>query len=60
MHKPLAKKIAHAKKEHDEAGKEKCHGRSELHHKDVTDRGNITLGSIRKNIVTTMGFATMP
>eukprot|EP00957_Ditylum_brightwellii_P189190 14400700-Ditylum_brightwellii.AAC.2 len=33
MHKPLVKKIAHAKKENDEAGKEKCHGKLESHHK---------------------------
>eukprot|EP00957_Ditylum_brightwellii_P067668 5136184-Ditylum_brightwellii.AAC.1 len=33
MHKPHAKKIACAKKEHDKARKEKHHGKSELHHK---------------------------
>eukprot|EP00957_Ditylum_brightwellii_P160452 12215369-Ditylum_brightwellii.AAC.1 len=33
MYKPLMKKIAHAKKEHGKARKEKCHSKSESHHK---------------------------
>eukprot|EP00957_Ditylum_brightwellii_P084505 6425984-Ditylum_brightwellii.AAC.2 len=33
MHKPLAKKIVHAKKEHKGNGKEKDHGKLESHHK---------------------------
>eukprot|EP00957_Ditylum_brightwellii_P025082 1898053-Ditylum_brightwellii.AAC.1 len=39
MHTPLAKKIACAKKEHGKDGKEKHHGRSELHHKRCHGQG---------------------
>eukprot|EP00957_Ditylum_brightwellii_P143062 10900395-Ditylum_brightwellii.AAC.1 len=59
MHKQLAKKIAHAQKEHDKACQEKCHGKSELHHERCHGLGKCHAGKHKKNIVITMVFATM-
>eukprot|EP00957_Ditylum_brightwellii_P119111 9084844-Ditylum_brightwellii.AAC.1 len=59
MHKPLAKKIACAKKEYDEARKEKCHGKSELCHKRHHSSGKYHAGKCKENIAINMVFATM-
>eukprot|EP00957_Ditylum_brightwellii_P085644 6515181-Ditylum_brightwellii.AAC.1 len=48
MHKPLAKKIDCAKKEHDKAGKEKHHGKSELHHERYHSSGKLHAGKRKK------------
>eukprot|EP00957_Ditylum_brightwellii_P113629 8663554-Ditylum_brightwellii.AAC.1 len=48
MYKPLMKKIAHAKKEHDKARKEKCHSKSELHHKRCHSLGKRHAGKCKK------------
>eukprot|EP00957_Ditylum_brightwellii_P044923 3407000-Ditylum_brightwellii.AAC.1 len=51
MHKLLMKKIAHAKKEHDEATRDikgKCHGKSELHYKRCHESGKCHAGERKK------------
>eukprot|EP00957_Ditylum_brightwellii_P084559 6430126-Ditylum_brightwellii.AAC.1 len=48
MHKSLSKKIAHAKKEHDKARKEKCHSKSESHHKRHHGLGKCHTGKCKK------------
>eukprot|EP00957_Ditylum_brightwellii_P055568 4211135-Ditylum_brightwellii.AAC.1 len=48
MYKLLTKKIACAKKEHDKDGKEKCHGKSELHHERDHGQGKYHTGKHKK------------
>eukprot|EP00957_Ditylum_brightwellii_P097571 7431033-Ditylum_brightwellii.AAC.1 len=48
MHKPLVKKIAHAKKEHNNDGKGKCHDKSKLCHKRHHSLGKCHIGKHKK------------
>eukprot|EP00957_Ditylum_brightwellii_P134124 10225366-Ditylum_brightwellii.AAC.1 len=48
MHNPLAKKIAHAKKEHDEGRNKKCHGKSGSYHARYHGQGNCHAGKCKK------------
>eukprot|EP00957_Ditylum_brightwellii_P155050 11801935-Ditylum_brightwellii.AAC.1 len=48
MHKPLTKKIACAKKEHDNNSKEKCPDKSKWHHKRCHGLGKHHIGKCKK------------
>eukprot|EP00957_Ditylum_brightwellii_P166529 12676170-Ditylum_brightwellii.AAC.1 len=59
MHKPPAKKITCAKKEHDNNGKGKHHDKSKLWHERHHSLGNHHIGKRKNFFVITMVYATM-